>query len=257
MVSESRVAKTPRQLRDEVEQLIRDDLIGPLGGAEEELLEPPVDRYLLGLARPALRVDRPPRSQRRGVRQRRGRGGSDRGGRAARRRAGAAGTADSGEEGTAEDRPPAVDQLVPSAFGLTFAVDADCSELARRRVVGRVRAAHERREARPRRQPARVWRRRACGGELRVAVGQAGAIGPFVAGPRRSRRWSCAASCATATGIASSRCFSSTRRCPTAAARSTAGCARRSSTCAAAGRLSGLRAPPDRRGQPRARGRPQ
>jgi len=37
MVSESRVAKTPRQLRDEVEQLIRDDLIGPLGGAEEEL----------------------------------------------------------------------------------------------------------------------------------------------------------------------------------------------------------------------------
>ena len=51
-MSESRVAKTPRQLRDEVEQLIRDDLIGPLGGAEEELHDPPVDRYLLGLLAP-------------------------------------------------------------------------------------------------------------------------------------------------------------------------------------------------------------
>ena len=59
-MSESRVAKTPRQLRDEVEQLIRDDLIGPLGGAEEELHDPPVDRYLLGLLAPRFGFDRPP-----------------------------------------------------------------------------------------------------------------------------------------------------------------------------------------------------
>ena len=58
-VSESRVAKTPRQLRDEVEQLIRDDLIGPLGGAEEELHDPPVDRYLLGLLAPRFGFGRP------------------------------------------------------------------------------------------------------------------------------------------------------------------------------------------------------
>jgi hypothetical protein len=32
--------------------LIRDDLIGPIGGPEEELRDPPVDRYLLGLLAP-------------------------------------------------------------------------------------------------------------------------------------------------------------------------------------------------------------
>src|SRR3954462_12295516 len=60
MMSDTRVAKTARQLRDELEQLIRDDLIGPLGGAEEELHDPPVDRYLLGLLAPRFGFDRPP-----------------------------------------------------------------------------------------------------------------------------------------------------------------------------------------------------
>src|SRR3954451_22209738 len=60
MMSDTRVAKTARQLRDELEQLIRDDLIGPLGGAEEELHGPPVDRYLLGLLAPRFAFDRQP-----------------------------------------------------------------------------------------------------------------------------------------------------------------------------------------------------
>ena len=46
------VRKTSRELRAEVEQLMRDDLIGPLGGPEEELRDPPVDQYLLGLLAP-------------------------------------------------------------------------------------------------------------------------------------------------------------------------------------------------------------
>ena len=57
MVSESRIAKSRAQLRDEVEELIRDDLIGPLGGPEEELREAPVDRYLLGLLAPRFKLD--------------------------------------------------------------------------------------------------------------------------------------------------------------------------------------------------------
>ena len=56
--------------------------------------------------------------------------------------------ADSGWEGTPEERPPAVDQLVPSAFGLTFCLDSGCDEPARRGVVGRVRAADQRGQAR-------------------------------------------------------------------------------------------------------------
>src|SRR5690348_2106917 len=51
-MAEMRLAKTGRELRGEVEQLMRDDLIGPVGGPEEELLEPPVDTYLLGMLAP-------------------------------------------------------------------------------------------------------------------------------------------------------------------------------------------------------------
>ncbi|MDP9405590.1 MAG: hypothetical protein M3O86_03170, partial [Actinomycetota bacterium] len=123
--------RSGRELRDEVEALIRDDLTGPAGGDEEELHDPPVDRYLLGLLAPRFTL----------------------GASSARDGASADGedpdedpieadvqpdddladaglAADSAEEGTAEDRPPAVDQLVPSAFGLTFALAADARELA-------------------------------------------------------------------------------------------------------------------------------
>jgi hypothetical protein len=144
------VRKTSRELRAEVEQLMRDDLIGPLGGPEEELRDPPVDQYLLGLLAPrsSSAADRP-----------------------SSRANGAPTTADeppmaadslpddglaggtirwdTGAEGTAEDRPPSAEQLVPSAFGLTFAVDADCVELVVDAFVGRLLAAGERGEARP------------------------------------------------------------------------------------------------------------
>src|SRR3954451_12248208 len=110
MMSDTRVAKTARQLRDELEQLIRDDLIGPLGGAEEELHDPPVDRYLLGLLAPRFGFDRPSVTSHDNA--------SDHGedaedpiaADAQPEEALAGGTSDSGAEGNAEDRPPAVDQ---------------------------------------------------------------------------------------------------------------------------------------------------
>ena len=52
------------QLRDEVEQLIRDDLIGPLGGARRSCREAPVDRYLLGLLAPRFGSDAQPAAAR-------------------------------------------------------------------------------------------------------------------------------------------------------------------------------------------------
>ena len=51
-MAELSLKKSGRELRDEVEALMRDDLIGPAGGPEEELLEPPVDTYLLGMLAP-------------------------------------------------------------------------------------------------------------------------------------------------------------------------------------------------------------
>ena len=126
--------------------MIRDDLIGPIGGPEEELHDPPVDRYLLGLLAPRFSFGSSPGTAA-------GDGDEDDDSIAAEalpedELAEGGITADLGEEGTVEDRPPAVDQLVPSAFGLTFAIDGDCRELR----VGHRGArtpADERGEARP------------------------------------------------------------------------------------------------------------
>src|SRR4051812_1637060 len=174
-----RLSRSPRQLRDEVEQLVRDDLVGPLGGEREELpIEtPPIDRYLLGLLAPQME----PRAAT-GTRQPTLSDGAVEEDTGADENAAsdaqpedelASGgiTADSGAEGRPEERPAAIDQLVPSAFGLTVAVDADCDELR----VGASWGAYERATSEERLdrdgRAARVWRRRRCGGETVVRIG--------------------------------------------------------------------------------------
>ncbi len=180
MMSETVVRKTPRELRAEVEQLMRDDLIGPLGGPEEELRDPPVDQYLLGLLSPRRTLDAASQA-------------SNANGAPALEDedpiaadalpdddlAGGTIKWDTGAEGTAEDRPPSAEQLVPSAFGLTFAVDADCVELAIDASWGAYsqQTSEEKRDHNDR--PARVWRRRPCGGRVVVRVGRPGAIKPL------------------------------------------------------------------------------
>ena len=175
-MAESRIAKSPRELRDEVEALIRDDLIGPLGGDQEELHEAPVDRYLLGLLAPRFALGQ--------VSSGSGASGDEdpieADAQPEDELAGGGITADSGEEGTAEDRPPAIDQLIPSAFGLTFAIDDECDAL----LVEASWGAYARHTSEEKldwdNKPARVWRRRPCGGAKRVSIGRAGAIAPFV-----------------------------------------------------------------------------
>src|SRR3954452_15402780 len=51
-MTETRLQKAPTQLRAEAAALIRDDLIGPKGGPTEELVDYPIDVYLLGLLAP-------------------------------------------------------------------------------------------------------------------------------------------------------------------------------------------------------------
>src|SRR4051812_21842836 len=95
-----RLARTARELRDEVERLIGDALVGPVGGEAEELPLAPVAASLLGLLAPRLSHERgaPPRA-------------NDEDDNAAAEELPEDGlatggvTADSGEEGTAEDRP--------------------------------------------------------------------------------------------------------------------------------------------------------
>jgi hypothetical protein len=173
MATESRIAKSGRELRDDLEQLIRDDLIGPIGGDEEELHDPPVDKYLLGLiaprftpgqsTRPATEDDEDPIAADAQPED---------------PLANSSVSADSGWEGTPEERPPAVDQLVPSAFGLTFCLDPGCDTVEVEASWG----AYSRQSSEEKREdgrPARVWKRRPCGGGKPITFTRAGAIEPF------------------------------------------------------------------------------
>jgi len=180
-MSEPRVARSGRQVREEVEDLIRDDLIGPVGGEEEELHDPPIDRYVLGLLAPRFTLEGAPKTA--AVAD-----DDDEGSIAADslpedELAEGGVTADSGEEGTVEDRPAAAEQLVPSAFGLTFALDDDCREL----IVEASWGAYSRQSSEERldrsNRPARVWRRRGCAGGRSVQLGGPGAIAAFAPDP--------------------------------------------------------------------------
>ena len=182
-MSEPLLSRSAPELRAELAQLIRDDLIGPSGGPEEELEESPIDRYLLGLLAPRSRSGSSPPAQPAG-------GDDDPDGDPFAAEllleddlADGTATADEGEDGRADDRPPAVEQLVPSSFGLTFALDADCAgvrvEAAWGAYTRQTSAERLGRDGRP----ARVWRRRVCGGSVTLALSGAGVLGPLVPDP--------------------------------------------------------------------------
>ena len=89
-------------LRQELEDLIRRDLLGPAGGEKEIITEQSVrNRYLLGMLAPlkAIEPEEEPFEEL------------------------ADGTEDNAEEGTAEPSTPAKRRVAPSTFGLSFCLD--------------------------------------------------------------------------------------------------------------------------------------
>src|SRR3954453_19777347 len=185
-MTETRLQKAPTQLRAEVEALIRDELIGPKGGPTEELVDYPIDVYLLGLLAPrfAAVIGAEESATGSAVGDPSGSDGDDpdelRAADVLPEDALASGTGgyDSIDEGTADDRPPAVEQLVPSAFGLTFAVDPGCDELE----VAASWGIYSRQERETIHgvddRPARVWKRQPSGGSVTIKVGGVGALEP-------------------------------------------------------------------------------
>ena len=98
---------SPMKIRDELEQMVLNDLLGPVGGAEEEISEPSVrDRYLVGMLAPKRQELSPEEFDE--LPQ----GGS-----------GAA------EDGSTEVTAPSAKTMFPSSFGMTFCVDLDAKEL--------------------------------------------------------------------------------------------------------------------------------
>jgi len=95
------------KIRDELEQMVLNDLIGPVGGAEEEISEPSVrDRYLVGMLAPKRQELSPEEFDE--LPQ----GGSG-----------------STEDGSTETTSPSAKTMFPSSFGMTFCVDLDAKAL--------------------------------------------------------------------------------------------------------------------------------
>jgi hypothetical protein len=93
----------PMKIRDELEQMVLSDLLGPVGGAKEEISEPSVrDRYLVGMLAPK-RQDLSPEEF-----DELPQGGSG-----------------SPEDGITDYTAPTMKTMSPSSFGLTFCLDPE------------------------------------------------------------------------------------------------------------------------------------
>ena len=98
---------SPTKIREELERMVLKDLLGPVGGPEEEIDEPSVrDRYLVGMLAPKRQELSPEEFDE--LPQ----GGSG-----------------SAEDGTAETTSPATKTMFPSSFGMTFCVGLDTQAL--------------------------------------------------------------------------------------------------------------------------------
>ena len=153
-------------LRAELEDLIAKDLLGPAGGADEELpreLGSPRDRYLLGMLAPkAQRL----RASENDVLAEDGDAG--------------------GEDGSADDAGLSTDSLMPSSIGLTAAVAGDAKALTVGAHWGQYLRVKSEAVTTPTGQPALVWKRvprGAAGISLVLVEGEFGPIALDAAQP--------------------------------------------------------------------------
>ena len=144
----------PRALRDELELLIRAELLGPAGGEREELAEAPSDRYLVGMLAPRREAVRPEQLDPLAV---------------------ASGDGD-GDGGTAEPDAPPVPTLFASSVGLTCSVAGEVTEVRATAAWGRYLRQH----AGGPEGGGMVWRREPRGGSvtLRLAEGDLAPAAP-------------------------------------------------------------------------------
>ncbi|MEH1129594.1 DISARM system helicase DrmA [Micromonospora sp. CPCC 206061] len=140
-----------RAIRDELQRLVLADLLGPLGGPEEEFREDPLDRYIVGrLAPNGVAVE--PDTQ------------DD---------LAEAATPDI-IEGAADPSAPNVPSLSPSAIGFTASVAGDVTALL---VTGKWARYERVMSEQAEHAGKRVWRRRQQGGSVKVALVE-GLLGP-------------------------------------------------------------------------------
>lgn len=174
--------RVPAEIRDDLERALVLDLVGPVGGPDEELergRERPTERYVLGMLAPL--EDGP---------------------------AAAVSDADDEEPATADiplaEEALAIDgmgtqdgedgaseaashrQMVPSSFGFTCTVETECDDLVVEASWGRYLRVDSGQRVDEHDRPLRVWARSPAGGTpLRVPLDADGAVGPFTVDPEQ------------------------------------------------------------------------
>jgi len=131
--------KTPSDLRDELTDMVVRDLLGPAGGADEELNQyedHAYQRYLVGMLAP--------------------RGSEIAGGELDEL---ATGEGDEGEEGAPESGVPAGNTYFPSSMGLSFVVAAETKEIAVEAEWGQYLRIKSTVQTNKDGTPANVWKR--------------------------------------------------------------------------------------------------
>ncbi len=137
----SLVPPTPYQIRAELEQAVLDDLLGPAGGAEEEVDEDSVsDRYLVGLLAPQYRQvssqEQPEQQDELAI--------ADKG---------------NAEEGSTEASVPPAETMSPSSFGMTFCVSSAAQTLEITAQWGKYKRELSQISFKEDGNPKRVWKR--------------------------------------------------------------------------------------------------
>jgi hypothetical protein len=136
-----------RQVRDELERLVLDELLGPAGGEQEELTgeERPSDRYLVGMLAPRRMAARPEELDVLAL----------------------AGDAP-GDEGRPEPEAPPLTTLFASSIGLTCSIDGEIGEVRVTASWGRY--LRDRGTAEGGEATGLVWRREPGGGTVRLRL---------------------------------------------------------------------------------------
>jgi hypothetical protein len=139
---------TPAAARDELQDLLLGELLGPAGGPGEEVTEERLtERYILGMLAPSGELSSPDDQDRLAVE-------------------GEPPT----EEGQSEPDAPAIPTIFPSSFGVTFCLDGEASTISVTARWGRYRRERSLVETQEG-EPPLVWRRYPAGGNpITIAI---------------------------------------------------------------------------------------
>lgn len=169
---------SPMQIRQELEEMVIHDLLGPAGGPEEEVDDRSIrDRYLVGALAP--RVESVPRPAQRPARQPED---EDEAGEFPPVLSDELSTEgyDEQEDGPVELSTPVAKATFPSSFGMTFCVRGDVERL---QVIARWGQYEKQSSAyllyEKSGNPKRVWKRTPRGGKPHTVDLQSGIIAPF------------------------------------------------------------------------------